>query len=192
MRKSYILHAWVTCSISKTCYEKSALNPPNAVTYCREFFTLIKPHTLKIQVVGPVEQINEDEGERKGQSWVVVNIVWVFHMATVQEAQNATQEWQGLDTATLGLLFFSDTGSGTAGAASTGKHLLPFAHPQSLPANGCDNPIHLILTFLHLLSILATNKETWKSSVDTAGSLSTGQWRNLCNYASVHHYSRFE
>lgn len=117
-------------------------------------------HTLKVQVVGPVEQINEDEGEWEGQTWVVVNVVWVFHMATVQEAHNATQKWQRLGAAALGLrglLLFSVTTSGASSAASTGQHLLPFAYPQSLAADWCDNPIHLILTFLHFLSILTTN-----------------------------------
>lgn len=139
-----------------------------------------KTHMLKVQVVSPVEQINEDEGEREGQTWVVVNIVWVFHMATIQKAHNAAQQWQGLGAATLGLggklLFFSVTGRGTASTASTGQHLLPFAYPQSLAANGRDDPIHLILTFLHLLSILTTNEETWKSSVDTIMQSKWGVW----------------
>lgn len=89
-------------------------------------------------------------------------------MAAVQEAQDTACYRQGLGAAALGLggglLLFIVTRSGAAGAAGPGQDLLPLARPQSCSASdGGDDPVHLILTLLHLLPILIT-KETRKAA----------------------------
>lgn len=112
---------------------------------------------LEVQVICPVEEVDEDEGEGEGQPWVVVDVVRVFHFAAVQTSHDFACRWHALGAAGLWrgvdvLLTF--TGGGVAGAAHPGQHLLPFTSPQSAAADGSDDAVHLILTLLHFLPIL--------------------------------------
>lgn len=82
----------------------------------------------------------------------------VFHFAAVQTAHDLACRRHALGAAGLWLrgvdVLLTFTGSGDAGAAHPGQHLLPFTGSRSVSADGGDDAIHLILTLLHFLAIL--------------------------------------
>lgn len=117
-----------------------------------------KARGSEVQVVGPVEEVDDDEGQREGQAGVVVDVVWVFHLAAVQTAYDSTCPRHAFGAAGLWLrgadVLLTFAGGWVVDAAHAGQHLLPFAGPQSVAAVGGDDAVHFVLALLHFLAIL--------------------------------------
>lgn len=96
---------------------------------------------LEVQVVSPVEQIDEDEGQREGNAGIVINVVRILNTTAANELCCPLEERQGFATAALHLILILRSGWTSLG-------VMRFA------GDGPDRAVHIVITVQHTMSTL--------------------------------------
>lgn len=123
---------------------------------------------LKVQIICPVEQVDNDKRQWEGDSGVVVYMVGVLHMTTAYGAENLAEGGQDSE-APVGVLWrrhlrLGLTARGARGADSEFSRggnrrrrcsgLLAPLGPASVSGNGGDDAVHFIVKVVHVVAIL--------------------------------------